>query len=83
MYFPQILTKAVPSEIIEFIYRVIPEKYRFVPDKINPYTKKREKSQQTKYITERGRLLINDEFLTPLKIIESDPLFSVFRRETK
>jgi hypothetical protein len=53
----------VPNEIKEFVHRIIPEQYR----------------SGTKYVTEKGRILINKEITTPFKIITIDPLFSDFR----
>ena len=48
--------------LLQFIKRIIPEKYR-----------------SGKYISKRGRLLVNDEYITPEKIIKNDPFFAKFR----
>lgn len=53
----------IPQEIKDFVYRIIPEKYR----------------DPGKYVSERGRILIDDEILTPDIIIKNDPLFEEFR----
>lgn len=53
----------IPQEIKDFVNRIIPEKYR----------------HPGKYISERGRILINDELLTPDFVIKNDPLFEEFR----
>ena len=55
--------KLIPNEIKEFIHRIIPEKFR------NP----------GKYVSERGRILINDEILTPDYVLKNDPLFEELR----
>lgn len=55
--------KLIPGEIKEFVNRIIPEPYR----------------EPGKYISERGRILINDEIFTPDWVIKNDPLFESFR----
>ena len=55
--------KYIPKEIKDFIHRIIPEGYR----------------EPGKYISERGRILINDEILTPDFVIKNDELFEDFR----
>ena len=63
-FFPQILTdKCVPQELKDFIGRILPTKYR----------------TDQQYIHEKGRILINDEYLTPEQIIKTDPYFNDFR----
>ena len=42
---------------------------RIIPDKF----------RKGKYVTERGRLLSSEEYLTPDEILKKDPLFSNFR----
>jgi len=37
------------------------------------------KYQKSQYIHERGRILINDEFMTPKEVIENDDFFAEFR----
>lgn len=76
LFIPEILThKNVPKEIVEFLDRVVPEKFRI------QYKKKDGKLEPitTELVHKRGRILTNDEFLTPQKIIEEDPFFSELR----
>ena len=54
---------AIPEKIREFVKRIIPDKY----------------AQEGKYVTARGRILVNDEFTTPDHILKTDPLFKVMR----
>lgn len=62
-FMPQIITdNCVPSEVKNFIGRIVPEKFR-----------------QGKYVHKRGRILINDEFITPQIILNTDPFFAEFR----
>ena len=63
-FFPQILTDPIiPKELKEFINRVLPVKYR----------------EESNFIHEKGRILINDEYLTPDEILKKDPYFDEFR----
>ena len=67
-FFPQILTDScIPYELKEFIGRVLPTKYR----------------TDSQYIHEKGRILTNDEYLTPEQIIRTDPYFNEFRSNSK
>jgi hypothetical protein len=67
-FFPQILTDScIPYELKQFIGRVLPTKYRADPQ----------------YIHEKGRILTNDEYLTPEQIIRTDPYFNEFRSNSK
>jgi serine/threonine protein kinase len=59
---------AAPEEIIQFVNRVVPEKYR---------------SGNAKYVNEKGRIQVNDEFTTPRKILLTDPLFEKYRIKNK
>ena len=64
-FFPEFWTEGVvPDKIRDFVHRVIPNKYMGV---------------ETKYVAKRGRLLVNDEYLTPDYILKNDPLFKVMR----
>lgn len=54
----------VPSEVIKFIHRVVPKKYR---------------ERNTEYVHKKGRILVNNEYLTPEYIIRNDPYFEEFR----
>ena len=63
-FFPEFWTdEEIPEKIREFVKRVVPEKY----------------AKEGKYVTERGRILINDEIMTPDYILKNDPLFKVMR----
>lgn len=63
-FFPEFYSEeTVPEKIKEFVRRVVPEKY----------------AKESKYVTDRGRILINDEYMTPDYILKNDPLFKVMR----
>ena len=63
-FFPEFWTEEeIPEKIKDFVKRIIPEKY----------------AKEGKYVTERGRILVNDEFMTPDNILKNDPLFKVMR----
>jgi hypothetical protein len=63
-FFPQILTDScVPSEVKEFIGRVVPKKYRDSED----------------FVHEKGRILINEEYTTPDELLKKDIFFEEFR----
>lgn len=61
-FLPNFYTSA-PEEIIKFIHRVVPKKYR----------------TGEKYVTKKGRILTDNEYLTPYKIIMEDKLFDKYR----
>ena len=63
----------IPNEVRDFIYRIVPEKYRFNKRLNNPNLAKRGGGgiQQ--------RLFINDEYMTPYDILKNDPFFSRYR----
>lgn len=64
-FFPQFYEEGcVPQQIIDFVHRVIPEKFR---------------GSNTDYTLKKGRIKINDEYTTPLKLITTDPLFAKYR----
>ncbi|AYV85181.1 MAG: putative serine/threonine-protein kinase [Satyrvirus sp.] len=52
----------IPKEIDEFMYRVVPDKY----------------CVGGKYCSMAGRLVVDDEYTTPYKILLTDPLFNKF-----
>jgi hypothetical protein len=54
----------IPSSVRKFIESNLPEKYKNV---------------RTGLVHEKGRLLANDEYLTPLQILENDPYFEEYR----
>ena len=63
-FMPEFFTDSkIPQEAKNFIYRIIPEKFR----------------EPGKYVSERGRILINDEIFTPDWVIKNDPFFEEFR----
>ncbi len=53
-----------------------------IPSKVKDFVKRivPEKYQNGKLVTERGRILSNDEYLTPDEIIKNDPFFKVMRK---
>ena len=58
---------AIPQEVKQFIYRVVPEDYRYGSKSGNIDTEG------------KGRLLVNKELTTPFKIITTDEFFRPFR----
>jgi hypothetical protein len=62
-FFPEFYKGGAPIEIIKFIHRVIPSKYRIGGEKSN----------------KKGRIQVDDEFLTPLEVILKDPIFEEYR----
>jgi hypothetical protein len=54
----------IPDEIIDFINRVIPDKYQKLG---------------TEFVAITGKLKVNDEYTTPKNILENDILFKDFR----
>jgi hypothetical protein len=54
----------IPSNVKTFIEENLPEKYKDVPIGI---------------VHEKGRLLVDDEYLTPQQILENDPFFEEYR----
>ncbi len=64
-FFPEFWTDdAIPVRIREFFRRVVPEKYE---------------KEGTEFVSERGRILINKEYMTPDYILKNDPLFKSMR----
>lgn len=65
-FFPLIMNpKIVGQDTVDFIQRVVPPQYRV--------------SKNNKKVNTKGRLLVNDEYTTPLKLIENDKYFDEFR----
>lgn len=64
-FFPQFYKGGAPKEIVDFFHRVIPKNYRSIDG--------------NQFIREGGRILTNDEFTTPTKLLIEDPLFEKFR----
>ena len=52
-----------------------------IPDKIKDFFNRivPEKYRTGKYISDRGRILVNDEYITPNDILRNDPLFRSLR----
>jgi hypothetical protein len=66
-FFPKFMTEScIPTEVKEFVNRIIPKKYR-------DYTGK------NGIISEKYRILVDDEYLTPDYVLKSDDFFSEFR----
>jgi len=63
-FFPQFMTD-----------NIIPQEAKDFVNRIIP-----DKYKSGKYVHKRGRILINDEFLTPDEILKKDPFFENFRR---
>jgi hypothetical protein len=53
----------------------------YVPNKIKDFINRiiPEKYKSGEYVTDKGRILVNDEYLTPDYILKNDPLFSIMR----
>ena len=62
-FFPQFYNGGAPSEIIDFVHRIVPEKFR----------------NGSKYINKKGRIQVDVEYTTPYKVIMDDPLFEKYR----
>lgn len=80
-FFPKFMTAdTIPKDVKEFVCRIIPNKYRTIiclHKKDNKNSKNKEKCQCHKYVHERGRLLLNDEYTTPAEIL-NDQFFGEF-----
>lgn len=62
-FFPQFYKGGAPQEIVDFVHRIIPEKYR----------------NGGKYVNEKSRIQVDHEYTNPYKVIMNDPLFSKYR----
>ncbi|XWV26279.1 putative serine/threonine-protein kinase [Tupanvirus soda lake] len=62
-FFPQFYEGGAPPEIVDFVHRIIPEKYR----------------NGSKYVNKKGRIQVDHEYTTPYKVIMEDPLFHKYR----
>ena len=62
-FFPQFYEGGAPPEIIDFVDRIIPEKYR----------------SGSRYVNKKGRFLLDTEYTTPYRVIMKDPLFEKYR----
>jgi len=63
-FFPEFLSDDIPDKVKEFVHRIIPEKYR----------------TNSEFVSERGRILVNDEYITPDDILKYDPFFKIMRK---
>jgi hypothetical protein len=62
-FFPDFYNGGVPNEIVQFVQRVIPQKFR----------------HGSKYVNKKGRIQVDTEYTTPYKLIMEDELFSKYR----
>ena len=62
-FFPQFYQGGAPQEVLDFVHRVVPKQYRKDP----------------RYVSDKGRLLVQHEYLTPHEIIMKDTFFDAFR----
>ena len=63
-FFPQLIEdESIPQEIKDFINRIVPPKLQ----------------ENSKYVSKRGRILIDKEYLTPDDVLKNDPYFEEFR----
>jgi hypothetical protein len=68
-FFPQFMKdSSIPQDAKDFVNRIVPLKYQKV---------------KTKYVSERGRILINNEYKIPDEVLKTDPYFEEFRRIRK
>lgn len=64
-FFPELMKDpTISNEVKQFVNRIVPEKYRHT---------------NTNFIAERGRILVNDEYIIPDEILRTDPFFEEFR----
>lgn len=62
---PEVMTSEnVPQEVKDFINRIVPKKYQ---------------KTGTEFVGKKGRILINDEYLTADDILKYDPYFEEYR----
>lgn len=79
-FFPKFMSAdVVPQEVKDFVCRIVPSKYRTVhcPHKKGDDPGKERCTQCHKYVHERGRLLVNDEYVSPAEIL-NDVFFQEF-----
>lgn len=70
-FFPDFNSDYVPNEVKEFIFRILPKKYRV----------RKIKGKKNPNLSDKGRILVNDEYTIPAKIIETDHFFDEFHIE--
>lgn len=73
-YFLNSLIKFIP-DIMNSNSEVLVEVQKFI-NRVVP-----EEYKTGEYVTEKGRLLIDDELITPYQLLVSDPFFAEFKRE--
>lgn len=79
-FFPQFYDGGAPDEIIDFIHRIIPEKFRGNGKRLNKHCKIYvDDNGCRKYVNEKGRIQVDTEYTTPAKVITEDPLFEKYR----
>jgi hypothetical protein len=59
--------ECIPQDAKDFVNRIVPDKFK----------------NNKKYVSDSGRILINDEYTTPDKILKEDPYFEEFRMKTR
>lgn len=59
-------SKYVSKDVKDFANRMVPDKYR---------------KTNTKFVSKRGRILVDVEYLTPEQVLKNDPFFKEFRDE--
>ncbi|AZL89362.1 serine/threonine-protein kinase [Megavirus baoshan] len=64
-FFPQFYEGGAPNEIVDFVHRIIPTKYR----------------NGSSHVNKKGRIQVDTEFTTPYKVIMEDPLFNKYRNK--
>ncbi len=54
-----------------------------IPDKVKEFVKRivPEKYESGKLVSDRGRILVNDEYLTPDEILKNDKFFKIMRKD--
>jgi hypothetical protein len=63
-FFPELLTSSkIDKTVKNFFFRIIPPQLL----------------KTNKFVSKRGRILSNKEIVTPLKLIENDPFFEIYR----
>lgn len=81
-FFPGLMTDPkIDIEVKNFINRIVPKKYQHgikIKDAIIKHNKVVEEAVY-EIVTEKGRLLVNDEYITPNNILLTDPFFESFR----
>lgn len=79
-FFPQFYEQGVPDEIVDFVHRIIPEKFRGNGKRLNKNCRIYiDENGCRKYVNEKGRIQVDTEYTTPAKVILEDPLFEKYR----